>query len=104
MDLSHITTREEAHEVFGKPAATGHLGEEPFDEFFTYRKIADQDERIFLGTGDWLPKQLYVAARRSIRGQQLRFVYDAQGRVIDKYDRENWHSSQKIAPKPSYDP
>ena len=95
--------------AINKVQLTGNLGNNPeikiFDngsklarfsvatteEFTTRRKIAEPYKNIYLaigyaitlGLGEliWFPHQLYVAGRRSIVGQQLRFTYDSEGHV-----------------------
>ena len=92
-DLSKLTTRAQVHEAFGPPAAVEPTGEHTTEEFTTRRKIAEPYKNIYLaigyvitlGLGEliWFPHQLYVAGRRSIVGQHLRFSYDSEGRVTE---------------------
>lgn len=85
-DLTELTTRVQVHEAFGLPVEAGRTGSQAFEDFITHRKIAEPWKGIYLAMGDastlglgeiiWFPHQLYIAGRRSIVGQQLRFTYD----------------------------
>ena len=90
--LSELTTRAQVHESFGLPTAAGQTeGGNTFEEFTTHRKIAEPEKGIYLamgyagtlGLGEfiWFPHEAWVAARRSIVGQKLRFTYNDAGEV-----------------------
>lgn len=90
--LSELTTQSQVHESFGLPAAAGQTeGGNTFEEFTTHRKIAEPEKGIYLtmgyvctlGLGEfiWFPHEAWVAERRSIVGQKLRFTYNDAGDV-----------------------
>ncbi|HXD88631.1 MAG TPA: hypothetical protein VN641_19230 [Urbifossiella sp.] len=95
-DPSKITTREEAHAKYGDPVGSGEDKGKSYEEFITHRKIAEYDKFEYLFFGDiltlglgeivWFPQELCIAARRSIRGHWLRFIYDEEGRVTEIRD------------------
>lgn len=90
-NLEKLTTRAQVHDSFGQPINSGQIDDEPFEEFITHRKIAEQNMNIYLvmgyagtfGLGEliWFPQQSYLAIRRSVVGQRLRFTYDEAGMV-----------------------
>jgi hypothetical protein len=92
-DLSKLTTQVEVHKTFGLPAAIGQAEGHTFEEFTTHRKIAEHWKGIYLVMGDagtlglgeliWFPHEAWLASRRSVVGQILRFTYDDAGTVID---------------------
>jgi hypothetical protein len=87
--LDAITTQEQARRDFGAPVASGVVEGQPYDDFRTHRKVSEGWKGIYFCMGDawtlglgevvWLPHELYVAARRSILGQTVRFVYEPDG-------------------------
>jgi hypothetical protein len=89
--LNDLKTREQVQEVFGPPAESGVFQDQAYDEFHTRRKIAEPWKNLYLATGwvytlglgeiVWFPHQAFVAARRSILGQELRVTYDEAGNV-----------------------
>lgn len=89
--LGDFGSREQVQAEFGPPVASGAVEGKPFEEFRTRRKIAEPEKVIYVVMGDvvtfgfgelvWFPQQSFIAARRSIRGQTLRFVYDESGTV-----------------------
>jgi YD repeat-containing protein len=91
-DLSKLTTQVEVHKTFGPPAAVGQVDGHTFEEFTTHRKIAEHWKGIYLVMGDagtlgfgefiWFPHEAWLAGRRSVLGQKLRFTYDDAGKVI----------------------
>ncbi|MDB5308065.1 MAG: hypothetical protein JWO38_2267 [Gemmataceae bacterium] len=90
-NLGELKTRAQVHDTFGLPAATGRTKDQPFEEYFTRRKIAEPWKNIYIVMGDfstfglgefiWFPHQLFLAGRRSVVGQQIRFIYDVVGNV-----------------------
>lgn len=90
-NLSEVKTAEQARAEFGPPVGSGVADGKPFEEFRTHRKIAEPNKVIYLmmgyavtfGTGEliWFPQQSFIAARRWVCGQTLRFVYDEHGKV-----------------------
>lgn len=91
-NLSDLKDQAAVQAAFGSPTAAGEADGRPFEEFTTRRKIAEPWRvapgmammyAMTLGLGEvvLLPVELYRTGRRTILGQQLRFTYDADGRV-----------------------
>lgn len=90
-DPASLTTREQVHAKFGTPTATGLEDGNPFEEYWTRRKIAENRKFLdlwsgagfTLGFGELIqfPQELCIAGTRSLLGQTLRFVYDDAGNV-----------------------
>jgi hypothetical protein len=99
-DLGALPTREEVRAKFGTPVASGTEEGKQYEDFRTRRKIAEPDKMIYLlmgyaytfGLGEvvWFPHQSFVAARRSIVGQDLRFYFDEAGNVTAARHDGGW--------------
>jgi hypothetical protein len=92
-DLTALTTKEEVRRVFGDPVTSSESP--PTDDFRTHRKLVKSDLGlrgdgpaielcITLGLSECveLPKELFVATQQVVEGRNVRFVYDAGGKVI----------------------
>src|SRR5207248_186044 len=90
-DLGTLETRDQVRREFGQPTATGISEGHPYEDFLSYRKIAEPEKGTYLVMGDiatlglgelvWFPTELYRVSCRSIRGQTIRFTYDESGNV-----------------------
>ena len=86
--LEKLTTRDQVHKAFGEPI----LQDGSLEVYKTHRKIAEPNKGTYwamgfcwtfgLGEFIWFPHEAYVAARRTIKGQELRFIYDKAGKVV----------------------
>jgi len=91
-NLSQIETRQQVHEIFGEPKSTTEADGKPVEVFKTHRKIADLSKGpglsmgfvMTFGLGEliWFPQEAFIAARRSIKGQEIRFTYNESGKVV----------------------
>jgi len=106
-DPTEFKTKEEVHANFGEPCASGsvegtlekdqHTPRDAafYEDYMTRRKIADRSFSdsmgayglcfiSTLGTIELLlvPQQLYLMTKRTIAGQTLRIIYDANGKVV----------------------
>ena len=89
--LPDVKTREQVHQVFGKPAEVGEQDGNAFEEFRTHRKLSQawmgeyflfaDLETLFLIEFYAFPRELWRAGRQHIMGQTLRFTYDSEGNV-----------------------
>ncbi len=88
------TTREEVHELFGTPVASGKKEKDggSYEEFSYHGKVAENSRAVWLwlagfytlGTADlfYVPEELTRAWwESSVRGYDLRFQYDRDGNV-----------------------
>lgn len=84
-------TRDQIRDVMGTPVTTGIEDGREFDDFVTHKKIAE-DSRIYglsvyfamtCGFSEilTLPNEAYRAIRNMTVGTDLRFYYDANGRI-----------------------
>lgn len=91
--LDTLTNQDEVHQAFGEPQTTSRQEDGKTVEIFkTHRKIAEPQKGIYLATGYvmtlgfgefvWFPHQAFIAARRSIMGQEIQFVFDDTGRIV----------------------
>jgi hypothetical protein len=90
-DLSKLTSQAQVHEAFGAPVAAGPSCE----EFTIHRKIAEpwkceaitmlDINSIGLAELILLPHESCIAIWRSIKGQQVQFIYDTHGNVTHAY-------------------
>ena len=106
-NLAELKSQEQVHETFGLPSLTGQTEGVPYEEFTTHRKIAEPDKNIYIimgtagtfGFGElvWFPTELYRAIRRSVVGQQIRYIYDAEGNVTDIS-----HDGESVSVPPRY--
>src|SRR5262249_24804142 len=88
-DLSTLSTKAAVRAKCGTPESDGQAAGQSFEEFSARRKIAQPWKGTYLtmgfsgtlGLGElvWFPHQSYIAIRRAIVGQQLRFTYDSNG-------------------------
>jgi hypothetical protein len=110
--LGDLTTREQVHERFGEPSASGTFEElpregytcpaigQPFEEFRTRRKIAEPMRSVSLGMsfvmtfglGEAImfPYELSLLGKRTLLGQDIRCVYDSAGTVTHYYLAGEW--------------
>jgi hypothetical protein len=124
-DLTGLKTKEEVHAQLGKPVSKGFVKGESFEEYRTRRKISEDCPIRFggdgyamglvltLGTIDllYVPREFYIAGKRSLLGQTMQVNYDASGAVTQIYlDGESlflpWRTpylndAQETAPSPS---
>ena len=90
-DLGALATREEVLEDFGTPVVCGEVDGKFYEEFRSHRKISESwrqpydlfADSVTLGFAEVIlfPSEVYIASRRSIMGQTIRFVYDSDGYV-----------------------
>jgi len=90
-DLQPLVTRHQVHEKLGEPATSGFEDGAAFDQYRTRRKFSDEmaaagDGMGFamtVGLGEFFafPHELYLLAKRTIVGQDVRFEYDDSGVV-----------------------
>ncbi len=100
-DLGKLATREQVQQEFGKPAHDGISGGESFEVYRTRQKIAEPYLASCYGIGIAMtyglvelfafPHQLYLAGRRTIIGQNVRFTYNDRGIVTKILLDEEWH-------------
>jgi YD repeat-containing protein len=91
-DLDRLATREQVHADFGEPCRTGTVDGNAFEDYRTRRKMSERLRSceqgmafvMTFGVGElgWFPYELYLLGRRTLLGQEVRFVYDDAGRVI----------------------
>jgi len=92
-DLSALTTREKVRAEFGEPSTSGIVDGKTYDEYHTRRKIYDPMfyNELYMAVGMScglfepiaFPLALYDLGSNTITGQELRFVYRADGTVSD---------------------
>jgi hypothetical protein len=90
-DLSELTTREQVHAVMGEPVAAGTSDGQCHEDFRSHRKIAEpwQGEGLVmvdygtLGLAELVmfPAAVLRVGYTSVVGQDVRFQYDAAGKV-----------------------
>jgi YD repeat-containing protein len=91
-DTRRFDTRDQVRAEFGPPDETGEKYGEPFDQYRTRRKIVNSLASASLGEG-WamtfglielvaFPRELAQVSEQMWNGQDLRFEYDASGRVL----------------------
>jgi hypothetical protein len=99
------------HQTFGTPVASGLLdGGERFDDFRSHRKLARHWRggplcMVSIASGGLaevllFPNELRVAATQVIVGQNIRFVYHADGTVKEVFidgEREPWVGQDESA-------
>ena len=105
-NVSNIPTRDMVHQEFGKPSAAGVEDGHPYEDFVTYRKIAEPEageglvildlSTAFLAEAVLFPMELYLMTDHAIEGQKLHFTYDEKGNVVDI------HRDGKPAYKPPF--
>jgi hypothetical protein len=92
IDPGYAKTREQVHETFGNPATSGVTeGGEQYEDYCCHRKVSENLRASVLwlmalssfGLTDfyYVPCELGRTGWKTIRGYDLRFVYDAEGRV-----------------------
>jgi hypothetical protein len=90
-DLSEPTTRKQVHAAMGEPVATGTSDGQYHEDFRSHRKIAEpwQSEGLImvdyctLGLAEFVmfPAAVLRVGYTTVVGQDVRFQYDAAGRV-----------------------
>lgn len=90
-DLTALTTREQVREKLGEPAASGSSDDETYEDFHSRCKVAEpmraraliMGTQMTLGLGEliFFPGELLLTGRRTLTGQDIRFTYDAAGKV-----------------------
>lgn len=90
-DPSEITTREQVHQAFGSPTASGGSDGERYEDFCCHAKVAENFRACLLymtsfytlGLADlyFVPCEVGRAGWKTIRGYDLRFYYDTNGTV-----------------------
>jgi hypothetical protein len=88
-----LYTREEVEAALGKPTHVGEQDGKTFEEYETRRKIVEPG---FLGATNipmalgfsWglaefflFPEQVWNVSKRTLLGQEIRFIYNQQGKV-----------------------
>ncbi len=112
-DLQSLVTRDQVRAKLGKPAASGSQDGVNFDQFRTRRKFADEMEAASDGMGFAMtagllefiafPREVYLLAKRTIVGQDLRFEYDESGDVSNASLDGAWPYVQRPATWPNAD-
>src|SRR5262249_32061590 len=92
-NVSNLTTKDMVHQEFGQPKAAGVENGHAYEEFLTYKKIAEPEagegvaildfSTLFLAELVLTPMEIYRAADGAIEGQTLHFAYDEKGNVVD---------------------
>jgi hypothetical protein len=96
LDLSEVHGKDQVHELFGEPVASGTIDGQPYEDYLTRRKISEDTRAtaqemaiIMVGFGALefvaLPREIYLLGERGLLGQQLRFTYEANGEVSAVY-------------------
>lgn len=90
-DVSHLRTRQDAHEEFGAPTAEGVEDGRPFEEFQTRRKVAEKFRggthsmalgmTLFLYEFYLFPRELCFLVKCGLAGQTVRMTYNPDGSV-----------------------
>jgi hypothetical protein len=94
-DLLSVKTQQEMHAKLGEPASRGFEDEKSYEEYYTRRKIAAADQRLFGGPGYAMglfltcglselvsfPYEVYLVGSRTISGQKVRVIYDRNGAI-----------------------
>jgi len=92
IDPGYSKTRDAVHATFGEPVASGVTdGGEQYEDYCCHRKVSENFRASVLwliafssfGLTDfyYFPCELGRAGWKTIRGYDLRFQYDAEGRV-----------------------
>ncbi len=94
-DLEALKTKEEVHAKFGEPIATGTTEEGLYEDFRSRRKFRDpigsqgcaMGFGMTMGLGEFyqFPLELFLVGRSTLLGQDVRFTYDAAGKVKHAY-------------------
>jgi hypothetical protein len=90
-DPGRAATRAQVRQTFGEPAATGGADGEPYEDFCCHAKVAENlrasvlllTSYYSLGLADlyYVPCEVGRVGWKALRGYDLRFYYDADGRV-----------------------
>ena len=109
-DLSALKTREQVHDSFGTPVATGTSDGQTYEEYRSRRKIAEphgpgyaMSLALTLGLTElyWFPRELYLLGRHTILGRDICFTYDAAGNVTAVHI-DHMHIPWLSNPLPTY--
>ena len=96
-DLRLLTTKGEVRAQMGEPTRSGVVEGKAFDEYRTRRKISEEGTVRMAGAGMGFamtfgaselitfPVELCTAGGRTLMGQDVRFVYDAEGKVTERF-------------------
>jgi hypothetical protein len=97
LDPERITTREQAHEIFGEPVASGTRDGQQYEDFRYHAKVAENARAVMLmyqayqsvGLADFVytPVEAGRAGWNTLRGYDIHFQYDASG-AVTKYTVE----------------
>jgi hypothetical protein len=118
IDPGYAKTRQQVHETFGEPLASGVTeGGEQYEDYCCHHKVSENLRASVLwlitysslGLADfyYFPCEIGRTAWKAVRGYDLRFQYDAEGRVtkhlIDGVPGMEWpfdalHQSAAAAP------
>jgi hypothetical protein len=105
-NIDRLQNREEVVAALGKPTQVGEQDGKAFEEFETRRKIAERSiysahisisiaHSMGLAEIVLCPYQLWMVSKRTLFGQQIRFIYNDQGEVIEViYDGEQISKAQ----------
>jgi len=112
-DLQSFSTRDQVRARFGTPTANGSQDGVAFDQYRTRRKFADEREAASNGMGFAMtfglsefiafPREVYLLAKRTIVGQDLRFDYDESGDVSNASLNGVWPYLQRPDAWPNAD-
>lgn len=90
-DTRQLETREDVRREFGDPDSNGEQDGHPFDDIHTRRKVKQRMDAWVAECGSaatfglfdlvGVPASLTQIAYRSVAGQDLRFVYDSNGKL-----------------------
>jgi hypothetical protein len=92
INLETLPTREQVQAEFGSPRASGEVEGKPYEDYRTHRKISEGYYRnegfamfyvMTLGFGEFVlfPCEVGSTAKQVLVGQNLRFIYDENGKV-----------------------
>jgi hypothetical protein len=105
--LDQLQTADDVHHTFGSPIASGKIGDQPYEDFRSHRKIACiwmgeyylMTDAATLGFAELIlvPREIFLAAKQIIGGQDLRIVYSPDGKVDSVYvngQRDSWSGNR----------
>ena len=92
VDPCTLKTKEEVHKQFGKPRSSGEICGIHFENYRTRQKLTHALRQHCAAFGFVMtyglvefyafPHELYLLGRNTLFGQDLRFKYDSDGKVI----------------------
>lgn len=90
-DLRPLKTKQQIHEEFGEPVASGISDGKPYEVFHTRQKISEHLRASSLGMGFGMsfglvelvqfPYELYLQGHKTAFGQTIQVNYDSEGNV-----------------------